>query len=75
MTENKFVRSINEVMTLQEFINEYYDGNQAKFARFAQKEAQHINRQLRCDSYYVVNGTVVQIKYESNCVDREKRRR
>ena len=74
MTANKYIRSINEVMTLREFINAYYDGNQARFSKDAKKDAQHVNRQLRSESYYVVNGTVVQIKYESNCVNRENRR-
>ncbi len=63
----------NEVMGLREYINAYFGGCQAAFAKSCGKNPKHIWRQLQSCDYIVVNGKVAQIKYGVKSVNAEKR--
>lgn len=64
----------NEVLGLRKYIDTYFGGCQASFAKSCGKSAKHIWRQLQSCDYLVVNGNVVQIKYSVKIVNREKSR-
>lgn len=66
--------NLNEVLGLREYINKYFDGCQAAFAKSCGKSEQHIWRQLQSCSYIVVDGNVAQIKYSVNPINAEKSR-